>query len=73
MTEIDAIPEQWEDFESWIRAKVGGPFSWKIRPRDTTLNRKVVAESILETIEEHGGEFPPSGNLFLEREDNDHE
>jgi len=69
MTQIDALPEKWEDFESWIRSKVGGPFLWKIRPRDTKLNRKVVAESILETIEEHGGEFPPSGNLFLELDD----
>jgi len=69
MTDKDIFPESWEDFESWIKAKVGGEISWKIRPRDTRGNRQVVAESIIETIEKNDGRFPPSGNLFLELED----
>jgi len=69
MKDTNFLPESWEAFESWIKAKVGGEISWKIRPRDTMINRQVVAESIIETIEKNGGAFPSSGNLFLELED----
>ncbi|NIM99306.1 MAG: hypothetical protein GTO24_14880 [candidate division Zixibacteria bacterium] len=69
MKERDSFEESWEDFESWIKATVGGEISWKIRPRDTMTNRQLIAESIIETIQENGGKFPPSGNLFLEFED----
>ncbi len=69
MKERDSFEESWEDFESWIKAAVGGEISWKIRPRDTMTNRQLIAESIIETIQENGGQFPPSGNLFLELED----
>ncbi len=69
MKERDSFEESWEDFESWIKAKVGGEISWKIRPRDTMTNRQLIAESIIETLEQNGGRFPPSGNLFLELED----
>jgi len=58
----------WQDFETWIEEKVGGEISWKVRPKDTKVNRMIVAESILETLERNHGEFPPSGNLFLELE-----
>ncbi len=69
MGEKDFLTGDWRDFESWIKAKVGGEILWKIRPRDTMVNRQVVAESVIETIEQNGGRFPPSGNLFLEFED----
>ena len=69
MVEKDFLAGDWKDFESWIKAKVGAEVSWKIRPRDTMVNREVVAESIIETIEQNGGRFPPLGNLFLELED----
>lgn len=69
MTNKNFFLESWENFEYWIKEKVGGEISWKIRPRDTRLNRQLVAESIFETIEKNDGRFPPSGNLFLELED----
>ena len=62
------IRGSWEDFESWIKAKVGGEFLWKVRPMDTEVNRMAVALSIVETMENNGGTFPWSGNIFLERE-----
>jgi hypothetical protein len=69
MKDEDIFPESWETFESWIKAKVGGEIHWKIRPKDTMVNRQVVAESIIETMEKNDGTFPPSGNLFLELEE----
>jgi hypothetical protein len=58
----------WDQFEGWIRTKIGGEISWKVRPRDTKVNRMIVAESVLYPLDRNGGEFPPSGNLFLELE-----
>jgi len=58
----------WEQFEGWIKTKIGGEISWKVRPRDTKVNRMVVAESVLDTLNRNGGEFPASGNFFLEPE-----
>ena len=58
----------WEQFEVWIKTKIGGEISWKVRPRDTKVNRIIVAESILDALDRNGGTFPPSGNLFLELE-----
>jgi hypothetical protein len=58
----------WEEFEGWVKTKIGGEISWKVRPRDTKVNRMIVAESVLDTLDRNGGEFPPSGNLFLELE-----
>jgi len=66
MTNKNFLSGSWEDFETWIRAKVGGDITWKVRPRDTRVNRMVVAESILQALDRNHGEFPSSGNLFLE-------
>ncbi|MFX0197785.1 MAG: hypothetical protein ACFFCW_16820 [Candidatus Hodarchaeota archaeon] len=66
MTNENFLSGTWEDFENWIRAKVGGEISWKVRPKDTRANRMIVAESILETLEQNSGEFPPLGNIFIE-------
>ncbi len=68
MTSKNFLSGTWEEFEVWVKTKVGGEISWKIRPRDTTVNRMIVAESILDTLDRNGGEFPQSGNLFLELE-----
>lgn len=68
MTKRNFLSGTWEDFEAWIRAKVGGEISWKVRPGDTKVNRMIVAQSILEALERNGGEFPCSGNPFLELE-----
>ena len=56
----------WQQFEGWVKTKLGGEISWKIRPQDTKVNRMIVAESVLDTLGRNGGEFPRSGNLFLE-------
>lgn len=59
------LGKDWEHFETWIREKVGGEISWKLRPRDTKVNRMVVAMSILRSLEQNGGEFPSSGDAFI--------
>jgi len=66
MANTNFLSGTWEDFESWIKAKVGSEISWKIKPRDTKVNRMVVAKSILETMERSGDTFPSSGNIYLE-------
>lgn len=66
MADKNFLSGTWEQFEGWVKTKVGGEISWKIRPQDTKVNRMIVAESILDTLGRNGGEFPPSGNLFLE-------
>lgn len=68
MVNTNFLSGTWEQFEGWIKTKIGGEISWKVRPRDTKVNRMIVAESILDTLDRNGGEFPPSGNLFLELE-----
>ena len=55
-----------EEFEAWIRKTIGGGFYWKIRPRDNTLNRVIVADSIEDAIERNDGTFPEM-NTFIER------
>ena len=55
-----------EEFEAWIRDTIGDDFRWKIRPRDTPSNRKMIADLILSDIENGGGVFPGS-NAFTER------
>ena len=55
-----------EEFEAWIRDTIGGSFRWKIRPRDTPVYRKMVADLILDAIEDSEGVFPES-DAFIER------
>lgn len=54
-----------KEFEAWIRDTIGYDFRWKIRPRDTPSNRKMVADLILSDIESNGGVFP-ANNVFIE-------
>ena len=58
--------DSWETFEAWIRDTIGGGFRWKIRPRDTLMNREMVVDMILRDKERGGGVFP-EGNTFIER------
>lgn len=66
MADEDVLSGNWEEFEAWIREQVGGDFIWKVRPFDKKTNRQTVMESILRTIKENDGKFPPKGNLFIE-------
>jgi hypothetical protein len=66
MTERNFLAKNWEDFEAWIEEKVGGEISWKVKPMDTKVNRMIVAMSILDTLDRNDGEFPSSGNPFIE-------
>ena len=66
MTNKNFLAGTWDDFESWIKEKVGGDIYWKIRPRDTKVNRMEVAQSIFETMKRNGGTFPSSGNVYVE-------
>jgi hypothetical protein len=59
------LGKDWEHFEAWIREKGGGEISWKLRPRNTKMNRMVVAMSILKSLEQNGGKFPPAGIAFI--------
>jgi len=68
MADKNFLSGTWDQFEGWINTKIGGEISWKVRPRDTKVNRMIVAESVLYTLDRNGGEFPASGNLFLELE-----
>lgn len=67
MPDRNFLSKPWTDFETWIKGKIGGDISWKVRPKDTKVNRMKVAMSILRTLERNGGTFPPSGNPFIER------
>jgi hypothetical protein len=66
MAERNFLAKDWEDSEAWIEAKVGGKTSWKVKPMDTKVNRMIVVMSILESLDQNDGEFPPSGNPFIE-------
>ncbi|MFB0508676.1 MAG: hypothetical protein ACETWT_18300 [Thermodesulfobacteriota bacterium] len=66
MTEGNFLSNTWEDFEAWIKEKVGGEICWKVRPEDTKVNRMIVAMSVLTALEGNCGAFPPSGNAFIE-------
>jgi len=56
----------WEEFESWIRDKIGSDFRWCIRPPDTPAHREMVASIILSDIERGNGVFPDK-NAFIEK------
>lgn len=68
MADKNFLSGTWEQFDGWTKTKAGGEISWKVRPRGTKGNRMIVAESILYTLDRNRGEFPPSGNPFLELE-----
>lgn len=55
----------WEEFEEWIRNKIGSDFRWCVHPRDTTTNREMVGNLILNNIERCNG-VSPGKNAFTE-------
>jgi hypothetical protein len=58
----------WNEFEELIKEAIGSDFSWKIRPRDTQVNRQTVMESIEAMVGNNNGSFPVGGNIFIEPE-----
>lgn len=62
---VAAINGDFSLFEQWIKEAVGGPYIWRIRPRDDRENRIAVADSILQAIEGNNGVFPHH-NTFIE-------
>ncbi len=57
----------WEEFEAWIREKIGSDFRWRIRPQDTISNRKMIADLVLDEIRRNNGGFP-EGDTFIQRQ-----
>ncbi|MEJ2365535.1 MAG: hypothetical protein P8075_01605 [Deltaproteobacteria bacterium] len=58
----------WKEFEAFIKETIGSEFLWKIRPRDTQMNRQAVMESIEKMVGKNKGSFPEGGNIFIEPE-----
>ena len=58
----------WKEFEELIKEAIGSDFLWKIRPRDTQVNRQAVMESIEKMVGNNNGSFPDGGNIFIEPE-----
>ena len=56
----------WEEFEEWIRNKIRSDFRWYVRARDTTTNREMVANLILNDIERCNGDSPARMRLSKE-------
>ena len=48
----------WEDLEAWVKDTIGSAFFWCIRPIDTTANREMIANHIIEQMKRHDGHFP---------------
>jgi hypothetical protein len=58
----------WTEFEELIKEAIGSDFLWKIRPRDSQVNRQAVMESIEKMVGKNNGGFPEEGNIFIEPE-----
>jgi hypothetical protein len=57
----------WDEFEDWIRKRINGAFSWKIRPLDSTQSREFIVESIETVIRDNNGVFPETGFTVIEK------
>ena len=57
----------WDEFEDWIKQKIKGDFSWKLRPMDTKNSREIIIESIEMSIANNNGIFPETGDMFVEK------
>jgi hypothetical protein len=68
MLEGKILDCSWKEFEELIKEAIGSDFLWKIRPRDTHLNRQAVMESIERMAGNNNGSFPDGGNIFIEPE-----
>ena len=68
MSEAKILDCSWKEFEELIRQAIGSDFLWKIRPRDTQVNRQTVMESVERMVGNNNGSFPDGGNIFIEPE-----
>jgi hypothetical protein len=57
----------WDEFEDWIRKRINGDFSWKIRPMDSKQSREFIVESIETAIRDNNGTFPAAGHTLIEK------
>ena len=67
MVEDTVLSGSWDEFEEWIRQKINGDFSWKIRLLDSKNSRGAIIESIEMSIKNNNGTFPEKGEMFIER------
>jgi hypothetical protein len=68
MLEGKILDCSWKEFEEFIKEAIGSDFFWKIRPRDTQVNRQAVMESIERMVGNNNGSFSDGGNIFIEPE-----
>lgn len=66
MLEGKILDCSWKEFEDLIKEAIGSDFLWKIRPRDTQMNRQAVMESIEKMAGINNGSFPEGGDIFIE-------
>ena len=55
----------WNEFERMTRERIGSDFTWRVRLRDTPINRVCIMESVLTAMVENYGAFPAEGNRFI--------
>jgi hypothetical protein len=56
----------WEKFEQWIRNTIGSDFRWCVTPMDKRSNREMIAQLVLNEINQNSGVFPEKIS-FIER------
>jgi hypothetical protein len=67
MADNTVLSGSWDEFEEWIRQKINGDFSWKIRLLDSKNSRGAIIESIEISIRNNNGTFPEKGDMFIEK------
>ena len=67
MVEKDIFSCNWDEFEGWIKKRISGDFSWKIRPIDSKQSREFIVESIETAIRDNNGVFPKMGYTLIEK------
>ena len=67
MVDDTVLSGSWDEFEEWIRQRINGDFSWKIRLLDSKNSRGAIIESIELSIKNNNGTFPEEGEMFIEK------
>ena len=67
MVDDTVLSGSWDEFEEWIRQRINGDFSWKIRLLDSKNSRGAIIESIELSIKNNNGTFPEKGEMFIEK------
>ncbi|MBW1753476.1 MAG: hypothetical protein JRJ46_10320 [Deltaproteobacteria bacterium] len=67
MVDDTVLSCSWDEFEEWIRQKINGDFSWKIRLLDSKNSRGAIIDSIETSIKNNNGTFPEKGEMFIEK------